>query len=58
VLLYLDDVTQKWTVEAREGGVEGDSRWWELNSEAEALQLIGGLIEPTVVDAWRELPIK
>jgi hypothetical protein len=57
VLLYLDDVTQKWTVEAREGGVEGDSRWWELNSEADALRLIEGLTEPTVVDAWRELPV-
>jgi hypothetical protein len=57
VLLYLDDETEKWAVEAREGGVDGDSRWWELNCEADALQLIGGLTEPTVVDNWRELPV-
>jgi hypothetical protein len=56
VVVYVDDETQKWTVEAREGGVEGDSRWWELNCEADAMQLVEGLTEPTVVDAWRELP--
>jgi hypothetical protein len=57
VLLYLDDETQKWSVEAREGGVEGHSRWWELNCEPDALQLIDGLTEATVVDNWRELPV-
>ncbi len=57
VLLYLDDETQTWTVEAREGGVEGGSRWWELDREDDALRLVKSLTEATVVDAWREMPV-
>jgi len=51
VLLYSDGAT--WWVEAREGGAEGRSRWFEHAEEAAALRCVDDhLVGP---DRWREL---
>ena len=55
VLLYEDDETGRWTVEAREGGADGESRWWHWACEADAMQLVAGLTVNGPVDQWREM---
>ena len=58
VLLYEDDESGRWSVEAREGGTDGDSRWWDLACEPDCLQLVESLTQDSVVDQWRELPVR
>ncbi|HET6211570.1 MAG TPA: hypothetical protein VFE14_01725 [Micromonosporaceae bacterium] len=51
--VYLRVDGDRWFVEAREGGSEGRSRWWELDSEDEALEVIRTLLAGS--DDWRDL---
>jgi hypothetical protein len=44
-----------WWVEAREGGVEGTSRWFELHGEDQVLDCVRDLITASDFDGWREL---
>ncbi len=44
-----------WTVEAREGGADGKSRWFELPNEDLALEFVGDLITASKMDGWPEL---
>jgi hypothetical protein len=46
-----------WLVEAREGGAEGRSRWFELPNEDLALDLVRDLINASAFEGWRELPV-
>jgi hypothetical protein len=43
-------------VEAREGGVEGTSRWSEPHDEGQVLNCVCDLIAASGFDGWRELP--
>jgi hypothetical protein len=43
----------QWFVEAREGGADGSSRWWELDDEETAMDVILALLAGT--DEWREI---
>jgi hypothetical protein len=56
VLLYHDDESGRLSVEAREGGADGDSLGWDLAREPDALELINSLTEDSSVDQRRELP--
>lgn len=47
-----------WLVEARAGGVEGRSRWWEFAREPDVMGLVADLTEPNEDDQWRELPVR
>jgi len=51
VLLYEDGGV--WWVEAREGGVEGRSRWLEYQDEDAALDAVRALVAG--VDRWRQM---
>jgi len=53
VLVYEDAGT--WMVEAREGGADGRSRWFELPDEDLALECVRDLITASKMDGWREL---
>ncbi len=53
VVLYADG--GQWLIEAREGGVEGRSRWLECPDEDGALDLVRELLAGE--DGWRELPV-
>ena len=55
VLLYEDDETCRRTVEVREGGADGESRWWHSACEANAMQFVSGLTVEGAVDQWREV---
>jgi hypothetical protein len=44
-----------WVVEAREGGADGKSRWFELPGEDLALDCVRDLITVSKMDGWREL---
>jgi hypothetical protein len=44
-----------WLVEARQGGAEGKSRWFELSDEDAALDWVRDLINASDFDEWREL---
>jgi hypothetical protein len=44
-----------WVVEAREGGADGKSRWFELPDEDRALDCVRDLITVSKMDGWREL---
>jgi hypothetical protein len=44
-------------VEAREGGADGTSRWFELPNEDLALDCVRDLISASDFDDWRELPV-
>jgi hypothetical protein len=46
-----------WLVEAREGGADGTSRWFELPNEDLALDCVRDLISASDFDDWRELPV-
>ncbi|HEY2671088.1 MAG TPA: hypothetical protein VGJ07_12030 [Rugosimonospora sp.] len=46
-----------WLVEAREGGAEGKSRWFELSNEDLALDCVRDLINASDFGDWRELPV-
>jgi hypothetical protein len=52
VLLFADG--GRWWVEARDGGADGRSRWYELAGEDPALDCVRDLLAGT--DDWRELP--
>jgi len=43
-----------WVVEAREGGADGRSRWFELPDEDTALDCVRDLITLSKVDEWKE----
>ena len=59
MLLYEDDETGRWSVEARDGGAEGKSRWWDLASEPDATRLVNDLMaDPYPGEEWRELPTR
>jgi hypothetical protein len=53
VLVYEDAGT--WMIEAREGGSDGKSRWFELPNEDVALDCVRDLISASGFDGWREL---
>jgi hypothetical protein len=44
-------------VEAREGGADGKSRWFELPSEDLVTDCVRDLISASGFDDWRELPV-
>ena len=44
-----------WTVEAREGGANGKSRWFELPDGDMATDCARDLISMSGFDGWREL---
>jgi hypothetical protein len=44
-----------WMVEAREGGADGKSRWFELPNENRAPDCVRDLISASGFDGWREL---
>jgi hypothetical protein len=46
-----------WWVEAREGGAEGRSRWFELPNEDLALDCARDLMNVSQLGDWRELPV-
>lgn len=51
--IYLRVDGNQWYVEAREGGSEGRSRWWEFDGEDEALELVRALMAGD--EDWREI---
>jgi hypothetical protein len=51
VLLYEDRGT--WWVEAREGGTEGHSRWFEFAAEDAAMDCVRALVAGN--ERWREV---
>ena len=53
VLVYEDGGA--WMVEAREGGVDGRSRWFELPNEDLATDWVRDLISASGFDGWHEL---
>jgi hypothetical protein len=55
IYVYEDGGT--WWVEAREGGSEGNSRWYELPDADRALDLTRDLITASRMDGWKELPV-
>jgi hypothetical protein len=52
VYLYQDG--RNWRVEAREGGADGRSNWYDFDDEDEAMDTVSGLTEGP---HWRELSI-
>ena len=53
ILVFEDAGT--WLVEAREGGADGKSRWFELPDEDMALDCVKDLITLSKMEGWREL---
>jgi len=51
--IYLRVDGDRWFVQAREGGSDGRSRWWELAGEDEALELVQALMAGE--EDWREI---
>ena len=51
--LYLYEDGGRWIVEARLGGAEGRSRWFEYDDEDSALECVRGLL--TESNEWREI---
>jgi hypothetical protein len=51
--VYLRVDADRWYVEAREGGSEGRSRWWELDNEDQAMDVVRALLDDQ--DDWREI---
>jgi hypothetical protein len=51
--LYLYEDGNRWTVEARVGGAEGRSRWFEFDREDDAMECVRGLL--TESSDWREI---
>lgn len=43
----------RWLVEAREGGVDGTSRWFDVTDETSAFDLVRSLMSDST--DWREL---
>jgi hypothetical protein len=56
IVLSEDDKDGHLVVEAREGGVEGQSRWFRPPTEEDALQLADYLMSDE--EGWRELPVQ
>ena len=44
-----------WLIEARTGGTDGTSRWFQTTDEDAALDRVRDLITMSTVDSWREL---
>jgi hypothetical protein len=55
VLLFEDGGV--WWVEAREGGSEGRSRWYELPDEDRVLDCVRDFVNASGTSEWKELPI-
>jgi hypothetical protein len=53
---HLTHIGGVWLVEAREGGADGKSRWFELPNEDLALDCVRDLISASDFGDWRELP--
>jgi hypothetical protein len=51
VMVYED--AGRWLVEAREGGAEGRSRWYEYDSEEAATECVRGLLADS--PHWKEM---
>jgi hypothetical protein len=51
--VYLFEDGGRWLVEARIGGAEGRSRWFEYPDEEAAMECVRGLIADS--DRWREM---
>ncbi len=47
-----------WLVEARHGGTDGASRWFEVPDEDTALDWVRDLIHASEFDGWRELTLR
>jgi hypothetical protein len=45
-----------WWVEIREGGADGDSRWFELPDRNKALECARDMIALSGFGEWREMP--
>lgn len=54
--VFLRSDGDQWIVEQRAGGAEGVSRWYELDTEEAALDLIQALLAGG--DGWRELTVR
>ena len=46
-----------WWVEAREGGADGKSRWFELPNEDLMTDCVRDLIAVSGFEEWKELPV-
>ena len=55
--IYLYEDAGTWWVEARDGGSEGTSRWYELSDADLALDRVRDLITASKMDGWKELPV-
>lgn len=44
-----------WLIEARTGGADGTSRWYQVPDEDAALDRVRDLITVSKMDTWREL---
>ncbi len=53
--VYLRVDGDQWYVQARDGGPDGRSRWWELTDEDLALEVVRGLLAGS--DDWREITV-
>ncbi len=51
--IYLFEDGGRWSVEAREGGAEGRSRWYEFDDEDTAMDCVHGLLAQP--GQWRQL---
>jgi hypothetical protein len=51
--VYLYEDAGHWLVEAREGGAEGRSRWYEFADEDDALGCVNGLLAQP--GDWRDV---
>jgi hypothetical protein len=53
ILVFEDGGT--WTVQAREGGADGKSRWFDLPAEDLAWDCARDLMTASGMDGWQEL---
>jgi hypothetical protein len=51
--VYLYEDSGHWRVEAREGGADGRSKWYDFDDEDAAMETVHGLIAGSL--HWREL---
>jgi hypothetical protein len=55
--IYLYEDAGTWWVQARHGGDDGVSQWYELADEDLALDLTRDLITASKLDGWKALPV-
>jgi len=54
ILIFED--AGNWLVQARDGGSDGPSRWFEASDEAQVLEIVSRLVDDS--DGWRELTVE